>query len=358
MNEDDARVEIDLSINNLRLIYDEEIDNNYKLKVDGDINGDFSIKITGVPRINGGLTNTVLNGHLIFDNNLSIINGTLNIDGTLKVSFVPITIDIDLNIDCNPQIMLIDFPLNIGKEWITSPSTVNVFGVVRLPGLKNIPGVPDDVPDEFPIEQTAYSEGSEASCTNIENITIGDIGKYESYQIEYVNKTLYYSPVLGNIVKIETPSNQYIRVTFLLRSTTYTVPGAPNIPTRPTGINNGKPGDMFEYSTNTTDNENDDIYYLFDWDDGSNSGWLGPYPSGENVNTNHTWSKKGSYSVRVKAKDTKDHESRWSKPLQVSMPKLKQNTILESILDNLFIRYPIFKQVYFYFNLFFNKISL
>jgi len=31
------------------------------------------------------------------------------------------------------------------------------------------------------------------------------------------------------------------------------------------------------------------------------SGWIGPYISGETVTANHTWNKRGSYEIKVKA---------------------------------------------------------
>ena len=346
MNEEGTNAEIDLSIDNIELVIEEETEDTYNLTVDGDIVGYFSFKATGVPRIRGSLQNTIMNGYLIVDKDFSIKNASLYIDGTLKVSIVPVTIDIDLNVTCNPPITLIDFPLYVGKEWLTNPSIVNIFGVINLPGLKNIPGMPEDVPDKFPIEETIDNEMTEVSCTDFENISIQSLGKYEAYKIESINKTNYYSPVLGNFIEIVSPPNNYTTVEFYLHSTNYTVPGAPNIPRKPEGINKGKPGTAFEYSTSTIDNENDDIYYLFDWDDGSNSGWLGPYPSGETINKSHTWLKKGSYSVSVKAKDTEDHESRWSEILYVSMPKVKQYNLLQKLFDFLYEHFSIIKQFF------------
>ena len=59
---------------------------------------------------------------------------------------------------------------------------------------------------------------------------------------------------------------------------------------------------------------------MFDWGDGSYSNWLGPYTSGKSVEATHTWSKKGTYEVKVKAKDDHGVVSEWSDPLPVSMP--------------------------------------
>jgi len=66
----------------------------------------------------------------------------------------------------------------------------------------------------------------------------------------------------------------------------------------------------FEYIISTKDINNDDVFYYVDWDDGSNSGWIGPYPSGEEVIVKHTWNEPGVYYVSVKAKDTNNQVSR------------------------------------------------
>jgi len=96
-------------------------------------------------------------------------------------------------------------------------------------------------------------------------------------------------------------------------------------PSRPSGDVSGKPWKIYEYSTITTDFEGDQIYYWFDWGDGTNSGWVGPFSSGENCYADHTWTKKGTYSVRVKAMDSHGEESLWSDPLAVSMPLNQPN---------------------------------
>ena len=73
----------------------------------------------------------------------------------------------------------------------------------------------------------------------------------------------------------------------------------------------------------TIDDDGDRIYYLFDWGDNKLSGWIGPYNSGEIVSAHHTWENKGSYQIRVKAKDENGIQSDWSEPLKVKMPKNK-----------------------------------
>lgn len=71
-----------------------------------------------------------------------------------------------------------------------------------------------------------------------------------------------------------------------------------------------KPG-TYNYTFNATDPENEYIYYFIDWGDGTNTGWIGPFPSGKEITCNHTWMEKGTYLVKAKAKDIYDQEGPW-----------------------------------------------
>jgi|GEM_PF-2516114 len=86
----------------------------------------------------------------------------------------------------------------------------------------------------------------------------------------------------------------------------------PATPSAPSGPSDGIPESVYSFSSSTTDPESDDVYYLFDWGDGSDSGWLGPYSSGDPVSADHAWFTAGMHDVKVKAKDTFDGESDWS----------------------------------------------
>ena len=93
---------------------------------------------------------------------------------------------------------------------------------------------------------------------------------------------------------------------------------APIQPNPPSGPTNGVVNVEYTYSGSTTDPNGDDIYYLFDWGDGSDSGWFGPYPSGTIVEAKHTWTYGGTYPVKLKAKDA-TVDGPWSDPLTVSI---------------------------------------
>lgn len=104
----------------------------------------------------------------------------------------------------------------------------------------------------------------------------------------------------------------------------------PYFPFKPFGPTMGFPNTLYSYSTNTTDPEGDQIYYLFDWDDGTDSGWLGPFDSEEICSTSHSWINNGIYDVKVRAKDIEGHISDWSNILIViidNIPPISIKTI-------------------------------
>jgi PKD domain len=102
-------------------------------------------------------------------------------------------------------------------------------------------------------------------------------------------------------------------------SDTITIDVPPAIPTL-TGSVSGKPGQQYTYTCSSADADGDPVSYWFDWNDGTNTGWIGPFPPGAPVNANHTWAKKGTYEVKAKAKDIYGMESNWA-TLSVTIPK-------------------------------------
>ena len=111
----------------------------------------------------------------------------------------------------------------------------------------------------------------------------------------------------------------------------------PEKPEKPSGETHGTVGEEYRYTSTTTDDNNDLIQYYFSWGDGTTSGWIGPYESGEIVEEYHTWSKRGNYEIKVKAMDEHGQVSEWSDPLPISMPLLKnifgQNKIINFLLS-------------------------
>ncbi len=93
----------------------------------------------------------------------------------------------------------------------------------------------------------------------------------------------------------------------------------PNKPEKPTGTTEGKTGFTYTYITLTTDPEENNVYYKFNWGDNTESEWKGPYQSNEDITVSHSWKNTGIYYIKVKAKDTYDLESSWSETLKVEI---------------------------------------
>ncbi len=100
------------------------------------------------------------------------------------------------------------------------------------------------------------------------------------------------------------------------------------------------------FSTISIDPNSDKLYYLWDWGDGNNSEWIGPYSYEDRCIINYTWSKGGNYTIKVKSKDYFNSESNWSDSLEISIPKTKSIDNIPKILFWLFERFSILK---FYF---------
>jgi len=95
-------------------------------------------------------------------------------------------------------------------------------------------------------------------------------------------------------------------------------PETPNI----TGPASGKPKVELYYTFSTNDPELDNVFYFVDWDDGTNSGWIGPNASGEEVKVKHKWNTKDVFTIKCKAKDTSGAESEWA-TMEVNIPRYK-----------------------------------
>jgi len=99
-----------------------------------------------------------------------------------------------------------------------------------------------------------------------------------------------------------------------------TVLNQPPNPPVISGTASGKTGQSYNFTFNASDPDGNDVYYYIEWGDGTTTdGWLGPYLSGNAVPQSHTWTKKGTYTIKAKAKDSYGNESDWG-TLQVTMP--------------------------------------
>jgi hypothetical protein len=110
------------------------------------------------------------------------------------------------------------------------------------------------------------------------------------------------------------------------------------------GINNGNPQIEYLYNFTSIDPDSDDIFYYIDWGDGNNTGWIGPYSSGQKIIKNHSWSKKGIFVIKAAARDTNGLQGPYG-TLTVTIPRsISKNIILNILLD----RFSHIFQVFWY----------
>jgi len=92
----------------------------------------------------------------------------------------------------------------------------------------------------------------------------------------------------------------------------------PDKPHSPNGPDSIKINEVHTFTTSALDSDGDQIYYLFDWGDGSNSKWVGPLNSGEIAHASHIWTIQGEYKIRVKVKDEHGIQSGWSESPKIN----------------------------------------
>jgi hypothetical protein len=79
--------------------------------------------------------------------------------------------------------------------------------------------------------------------------------------------------------------------------------GNKQVPPTVDGPTTGHPNTEYDFSFITDDPEDEAILLYVDWDDGSNTGWIGPYDSGEEVILSHEWAEDGLYNIKAKCQD-------------------------------------------------------
>jgi hypothetical protein len=126
-------------------------------------------------------------------------------------------------------------------------------------------------------------------------------------------------------------------------------PYAPDI----SGPSMGAPRTEYEFTFTISDPDKDDVYLYIDWGDGDVEDYLGPYSSGDEVTISHSFSGKGSYTVKAKSKDTNNLIGPWG-TLQINIPRSQVYSIYQ-ILERIIQRFPILERIISVFPIY-NKI--
>ena len=118
----------------------------------------------------------------------------------------------------------------------------------------------------------------------------------------------------------------------------------PKKPENLDGPLSGKINQEYKYNASTTDPDEDQLYYLFEWGDGKFSEWIGPIESGDTAEASHIWTKRGEYEIRVRAKDEHGAQSNWSDPLQIKI--LRNRVFSKSLFTRLLEVFPKAFQIF------------
>ena len=158
----------------------------------------------------------------------------------------------------------------------------------------------------------------------------------------YPDGRIYYSLDYGETWKIQNDADDSVFMTYGFKNGE-NLP--PHVPRRPCGLTTFKPGQEKSFNVVTSDANDDNLYYIIDWGDGTDSGWKGPYNSGEVCSIEKTYQNNGGYRLKVKAKDEHGLESDWSDSLSISIKKGKasKDLWLFQFQDIHSIIYQIFK---------------
>lgn len=119
-------------------------------------------------------------------------------------------------------------------------------------------------------------------------------------------------------------------------------PNSPSI----NGQTSGKAGKEYEYKFSSIDPDGDDVTYCINWGCcGDEVHYFGPYNSGVEATASHSWPEQGTYEIKIKAIDSYDAESDWTK-LEVKMPRFKLiNSLFFRFLEQHQNMFPLLRQL-------------
>ena len=97
------------------------------------------------------------------------------------------------------------------------------------------------------------------------------------------------------------------------------------------GPTDGKIGIRYNYTVKTTEPDDENLFYWFDWGD-SYTPWQGPFQSDDNYTHSKKWYERGSYLIKVKARDPYGGDSEWT-TLKVYISKNKVKNSFNRLMN-------------------------
>jgi len=315
-----TQLDIDADITNMYATVTDIImmDNEevYVLTIDGYIEGNIGLfGIFDVSELHGNFGGNAY----ISTSTLGIKKFIFEIEGEV---FIPVVrwrdLYFELSLDFDPCFDFFNFPIEENEQpWDVHIDEATLQASVDIDFLG---GTHQEFSDSMEFDDVIQ-------LLNVEQVTI-PAGTFNSYLLSgswgQLSK-LWYSPEVGYLSKVNETlvwDDGKIESEFnlALLETNYDESNSPPVtPQPPSGTEIGDVETEYTYTATTTDPNGDDVEFKFDWGDGTDSGWLGPYSSGGECSASNSWQNKGVYNVMVKARDSNMLESEWSNPLSVTI---------------------------------------
>jgi len=245
----------------------------------------------------------------------------------------------------------------IGYGTYTNPSIAS-DGTIYIGGQKLYAIYPDgtmkwsfDLGPESDIAQSSSAISADGTIyvgTNIGGVDGGDIIAVNPDGTEKWRKRISYewvdsSPCIGSDGTVYIGSQYDIARGYIHAFGPVESNSPPETPTI-SGETNGNINEEYYYKLRVVDPDNNPISFYIEWGDETHTGWTFERASGENCYYEHTWSKRGDYTIRAKAKDVLGEESDWGY-LEVTMPVNQQSTY--PLLELFRERFPLLYQILF-----------
>jgi hypothetical protein len=218
-------------------------------------------------------------------------------------------------------------PNNMGRSFIENNAAVAYIGTTDL-GFYNITKVWNDESDggfaSIDYYFFYYLISQDQTCGDAlsnSKLYFSNYFMFNEYNPEWIYRC--YSTLMGTTLYGDPALSLY------------PISNPPSKPSTPDGPNSGRININYRFTTSSTDPDDDQTRYLFDWGDG-NTTITDYYPSGETVRVYYKWYEQGNFNIRLRAQDENGAWSEWSDPLTVSMPKSNNRIIdlIEQFLDN------------------------
>jgi len=103
------------------------------------------------------------------------------------------------------------------------------------------------------------------------------------------------------------------------------------------GPNSGIPDVEYEFCIIASDLDNDTLFVLWNWVDGTGSDWIGPLESGMEVCDSHIWNETGTYNISVTVRD--EHGASATVYKEVTIPRIRVS--YSSVFLRFLDRFPL-----------------